>query len=898
MKGNAIFPGKQEICSTELSFFTDFAGIGNDPLYKRYDSVYSVVRSTIPEEYQSFLAQPYYSEEEDKIHWFVDKWQEAPKPIINLQGEERAEYERIKKDTVDTYKKALLHPSGDATIILAQILKHIKDEYIYCYDGKVTLTVWGMALDTKLHETKGSVIYVSPEDKKRYTITFDVGENGELNNRLDAKLSREDGNILAKEDLPKVNAHAGYEFKEWQPSPFGYVVHSDVIFKAIYNKVEKPVDDSVDSAERQQTPPVVPPVPPVPPKNDRKFVFLPGDNGTLDGTTEFIKEDGYTLQVSDFPQVKPNKGYEFNKWALESRPNESRYTATYRRLLWYRRFWLWLTGLDWRGCLKWLLLFILFLILLFFLLRGCNGCSHHAEENGVVPIDSVKDKNGKVVDDNGHAHNIIDDDGKLPDGTVVAPITDDDGYMPPIGKSPDGENIVANRLNIYFENDNANLDQFAQDFKTAYPQEDYAIIGCDRDVKMVQIQVPTVQRDRVREEIVSKLPRQKFFVVDEAIFQLNGYIKDAGSDAGWHLKAVNVTGGWKYTKGSTDVTVAIVDDGIDYSHPMFTGRIVAAYNVFTQSNTLSRGEGHGTHVAGLAVGSAQYFNQGASGVAPNCKLMPVQVFDNNYSTFSSITSGIMYAVHKGADVINVSIGPNFEGLNSLSESQQVQIAQTHFKNEERVWDKIISIANKKNSIIVFAAGNNDILTKILPECRSNQTINVAAVNKSLTATEFTNYGAGSNISAPGEDIYSSFPVKSFRYCDGTSMATPIVSGAIALMKSQKKNLTVTQALGVLQASGRKVQGNVPPMVQIDKALAFVRSGKFPSPIQGNGIGSQPVINNEGNGIGNIGIGDDGTANGTVPKVPDQNTNYDEIRRLIRIYKEKIRELEKQLPSGK
>lgn len=462
MKGNAIFPGKQEICCTELSFFTDFAGIGNDPLYKRYDSVYSVVRSTVPEKYLSFLAQPYYSEDEDKIHWYVEKWHETPRPIDKLQGEERDHYEAIKNDTIDAYEEALRHSSGDANIILTQILKYIKDEYIYCYDEKVVLTVWGMSVDTKLHETKGSVVYVSPEDKKRFTVTFDVGVNGDLYNRLDAKLSREDGKIIAKEDLPKVNAHTGYEFKEWQPSPFGYVVHSDVTFKAIYIKVEKPVDDNVDRAESQQIPTAVSPVLP---KNDRKFVFLPGDYGTLDGNTEFVKEDGYTLQASDFPQVRPNKGYEFNKWSFESRPNESRYTATYTRLPWYKRFWLWITELDWRGCLKWLLLLVLLFIFLFLLLRACNSCTHHAEENGVVPIDSIKDRNGKIVDDNGHSHNIIGDDGKLPEGTVVAPITDEDGNMPPIGKSPDGENIVANRLNIYFENDNANLNQFAQDFK-------------------------------------------------------------------------------------------------------------------------------------------------------------------------------------------------------------------------------------------------------------------------------------------------------------------------------------------------------------------------------------------------------------------------------------------------
>ncbi|GJG37618.1 S8 family peptidase [Prevotella lacticifex] len=896
MKGNAIFPGKQEICCTELSFFTDFAGIGNDPLYKRYDSVYSVVRSTVPEKYLSFLAQPYYSEDEDKIHWYVEKWHETPRPIDKLQGEEQDHYEAIKNDTIDAYKEALRHSSGDANIILTQILKYIKDEYIYCYDEKVVLTVWGMSVDTRLHETKGSVVYVSPEDKKRFTVTFDVGVNGDLYNRLDAKLSREDGKIIAKEDLPKVNAHTGYEFKEWQPSPFGYVVHSDVTFKAIYIKVENPVDDNVDRAESQQIPTAVSPVLP---KNDRKFVFLPGDYGTLDGNTEFVKEDGYTLQASDFPQVRPNKGYEFNKWSFESRPNESRYTATYTRLPWYKRFWLWITELDWRGCLKWLLLLVLLFILLFLLLRACNSCTHHAEENGVVPIDSIKDRNGKIVDDNGHSHNIIGDDGKLPEGTVVAPITDEDGNMPPIGKSPDGENIVANRLNIYFENDNANLNQFAQDFKKAYPQDEYTIIGCDRNVKMVQIQVPTDQRDRVRDEMVSKLPRQKFFVVDEAIFQLNGYINNNGTDAGWHLRAVNVTGGWKYTKGSANVTVAVVDDGIDYSHPMFTGRIVSPYNVFTQSNTLSRGEGHGTHVAGLAVGSTQFYSQGASGMAPNCKLMPVQVFDNNYSTFSSVTSGIMYAVHKGADVINVSIGPNLEGLNSLSEGQQALLAQTRFKNEERVWKKIIAVANKKNSIIVFAAGNNDILTKILPECRTNQTINVSAVNRSLAATQFTNYGSGSNISAPGEDIYSSFPVKSFRFCDGTSMAAPIVSGTIALMKSLKKNITVTQALGVLQASGRSIQGNVPPMLQVDKALVFVRSGRFPNPIREKGLGDQPVIGDGDYESGGTGNGsDENMSNGANPRAPDRNTNYDEVRKLIRIYKEKIRELEKQLPNGK
>lgn len=72
-------------------------------------------------------------------------------------------------------------------------------------------------------------------------------------------------------------------------------------------------------------------------------------------------------------------------------------------------------------------------------------------------------------------------------------------------------------------------------------------------------------------------------------------------------------------KGSSDVKVAIVDDGIQASHPMFKGRIVDAYNVFTQNNALSLGEGHGTHTAGLAVGSADYFSRGLQVLLPTAR---------------------------------------------------------------------------------------------------------------------------------------------------------------------------------------------------------------------------------------------------------------------------------------
>ena len=352
---------------------------------------------------------------------------------------------------------------------------------------------------------------------------------------------------------------------------------------------------------------------------------------------------------------------------------------------------------------------------------------------------------------------------------------------------------------------------------------------------------------------------------------------------------------------------------------MFKDRIVTAYNVYTQDRKLSRGEGHGTHTAGLAVGSLDYQNQGAAGIAPDCMIMPVQVIDNNMCPLSALVSGVMYSVHKGADVVNISIGPSFQGLNQLPIELQNQIAQTQFKNVEKLWNRVCKIAANKKTILVFAAGNDDILSSIPPENRSTVAITVGAVDQKLYPTDFTNYGPCTDISAPGKEIYSSFPIKDFRSCDGTSMAAPIVSGTVALMKSLKKDLSVEQARNVLYKTGCDVYGNMPPMVQVNLALDAVKRGDFSAPTTrdlrpvpeasidaSNGVppaswidGATPisgiVIDTPGNETPIV--SPDG-GNNLTPPVTENESDYDAIRRLIAIYKQKITELEGQLPENK
>ena len=403
--------------------------------------------------------------------------------------------------------------------------------------------------------------------------------------------------------------------------------------------------------------------------------------------------------------------------------------------------------------------------------------------------------------------------------------------MPPVVSNPGTPDVVDNRLNIYFEDEQADLNKWAQDFKRIYPSDDYQIIGYDPNVKMIQIQIPAGQRNRVREELPGKITDQEFFVVDESIMTLHGHESQANSNApkGWHLKATHVKEGWSITKGDPNTVIAIIDDGIDVNHKMFSGRFYKAYNVFTQNRALSSGQGHGTHVAGLAAGSDEFYNEGAAGVAPKCKIMPVQVFDNGMCTFSSLASGIMYAIHNGADVVNVSVGPSFQGLDQLPVEEQIQVASQYFKNEERVYKHIIKAAKEKNVILVFAAGNDNIVTAILPECRSvTNTVNVAACTPDFKSSDFTNYLLGTNVSAPGVNICSAYPSSSFKSFDGTSMAAPIISGTIALMKGIKKDITAKQAIAVIQSTGRELDKFIPPMVLIDKAVQAVKDGNIPS----------------------------------------------------------------------
>lgn len=977
---------KRKLCYTEVTDFTDFQGIGRDPLYKRFDSVYSVIEKNIELQYRDFLAHPIYSDE-DQIIWYVREWNHTPCAYSELSDVDKAKYSAIKEKTIAAYEKVRKNLSGEDKLILTGALKHIDENFMFCYDEKVVVVAWGMSPDSHKHVVKGAVIH-DLKIQSNHKIRFVVGENGTLSDKLAGVVSRPDGATLSHLDLPTVMPKKGYAFKGWEPNPLGMKVNGPLSFTALYDEI--PIEDDVPTE-----------------KENVHITFFAGNGGSLSGTTECTIEKGTYLDVMQIPSAVPNNGYSFVGWdiqpdleaicedttftAIFNRDNvtcqfvagehgsiegpncftlpcgsifnndntpaikanrgykfigwdkspidytlngDTTFTAQYEKgLPWYKRLWAWFTD---KGCLKWLLWLLLLLLLLFllsWLLRSCEG------SRPVEPIPVIETNDGRVIDNNGPVRGIVGDDGKLPDNNVVAPIVGDDGREPPIVSNPGAPDIVANRLNIYFEDANVDLEQFISDLSKIYPKNECQVIGFDKNVPMIQILIPENMRDAIREGLNAQLPNYEFFIVDESIFTIVGDISTDTANIGWHLDAIDVEEGWEITKGSPNITVAVVDDGIDPTHEILKGRIVNPYNVFTQNNMLSNGAGHGTHVAGLAVGSDKNFKEGVSGVAPKCKLMPIQVFDNELCTFSSVTSGIMYAIHNGATIVNVSIGPNFRGLDVLPISDQNYIARTQFKNEEKVWKRIVNVANEHGVIIVFAAGNDNILANIPPENRTNMTINVAAVDRRIKGTDFTNYGIGSNISAPGKGIASSVPINDYAIFDGTSMAAPIVSGTVALIKSLNKDLSVTEILHILQATGEFVSEYIPPMIQVDDALIAVNSGVIPEMPKSSddrdiGEDSFELVDDGTKPINseypskdipiddNVMIGDpdsdtnkSSSQNNKYPrkdldsisppkgakddaKSVDDNTDYDAIRRLIESYKKKISELEKLLPENK
>jgi subtilisin family serine protease len=270
----------------------------------------------------------------------------------------------------------------------------------------------------------------------------------------------------------------------------------------------------------------------------------------------------------------------------------------------------------------------------------------------------------------------------------------------------------------------------------------------------------------------------------------------------------NAFGAWDATQGSSATKIAVIDTGVQRSHPDLDAKIVPGYDWVQGDTAPDDGNGHGTHVAGTAAAETNN-GTGGAGMCPNCSIMPVRVLDNNGSgTLANVASGIRWAADNGAKVINMSLGgPGSTTLQSA-----------------------VDYAAGKGVFLACAAGNDNTSSTsnaypgAYPNCFA-----VASTTNTDARSSFSNYGTWVEAAAPGSSIYSTWLNSGYNTISGTSMATPHVAGLGGLLASQ--GLSGTQIRDRICTTAAKISGTgtLWSCGRIDAAAAVGASPPPPPP---------------------------------------------------------------------
>jgi thermitase len=261
-----------------------------------------------------------------------------------------------------------------------------------------------------------------------------------------------------------------------------------------------------------------------------------------------------------------------------------------------------------------------------------------------------------------------------------------------------------------------------------------------------------------------------------------GTANDPLFTAQWGLPNIGAPKAWDSSEGS-GVSVAVIDTGIDSTHPDLAGNVVLFKNYVNPGATAADDEGHGTHVAGII---AAVRNNGLDGVgtAPKAKLYAFKVLD---STGAGDDAGVSAAIRDAVDltpcrIISMSLGGPASG--------------------DRVLEDAVAHARSKGAIVIAAAGNDGVTTPSYPAAITG-VIGVGAVDAQDKLASFSNYGtADLDIVAPGVGILSTLPNNQTASWSGTSMATPFVSGAAALVWASRPSLDATGVTNLLLSTAQ------------------------------------------------------------------------------------------------
>ena len=267
---------------------------------------------------------------------------------------------------------------------------------------------------------------------------------------------------------------------------------------------------------------------------------------------------------------------------------------------------------------------------------------------------------------------------------------------------------------------------------------------------------------------------------------LNG-IGGSVTTSQWQYAKVNAPAAWDQTLGSSSIRVALLDTGVSQTHPELSGKVDYGTTFATGAGSANDSSGHGSHAAGLITAITDNATA-ISSLGWNTRVLSVKVLDDAGNGYGSdIAAGIRYAADQGTPIISMSLGGGDDGAVSSA----------------------VSYAQSKGVLIVAAAGNGTPggnLTAPQYPAAYRDVISVAASDQNDNLADFSYRGSWVKIAAPGVGILSTYKNTSYAILDGTSMATPQVAAAAALVLAAHPGISASEISARLHQSADHTSG--------------------------------------------------------------------------------------------
>jgi thermitase len=278
-------------------------------------------------------------------------------------------------------------------------------------------------------------------------------------------------------------------------------------------------------------------------------------------------------------------------------------------------------------------------------------------------------------------------------------------------------------------------------------------------IRNIGVQVVTVPKGQEKAKAKAYSANAKVaYAEPDFMAQALGNPDDQYFGVQWGLAKIEAPEAWNVTTGSRQITIAVLDTGVDVDHPDLANKIISNMK-FCNSATTDDVYGHGTHVAGI-IAAITNNGVGVAGLGYRCTIMNVKVLDDSgMGAYSWLVSGIVWAADNGAKIINLSLGAPYAS-SALEDA--------------------VNYAWGKGVVVVAAAGNNGDTTPMYPAYYTN-CVAVAATDLNDALASFSNYGDWVDVAAPGVSVYSTLKDNGYGYKSGTSQASPHVAGLAALI---------------------------------------------------------------------------------------------------------------------